>query len=335
MRKSPGRLAVVLVVLYALALAATGTVVATAGASVPTSPVVRVWTEPAAGYGFLYGAINGAKYDVDLSMYELSDPVVVRDLVARAKAGVDVSVLLNADYEGRSENASAFATLRAGGVHVRWAPSDQIFHAKYLVVDKATAYIGTGNLVPYDYASTRDFWVADVDPLDVAAIAATFTSDFDQQVLSGEGPDGLVWSPGSGPALLSVIKAARSTLLVENEEMDVSSIEHALVAAATRGVDVEVVMTRDAQWSSALRILASAGVHVRTLDSSQLYIHAKVICADCTSHGGMVFVGSENFSTSSLSYNRELGVVTGSPLATSAIASAVRSDFAIGSVVAP
>jgi len=313
----------------------TGPTATSVGASVPTSPVARVWTEPAAGYAFLYAAIVTAKYDLELSMYELSDPVVVRDLIARAKAGVDVRVLLNADYEGRSENASAFAALQSGGVHVAWAPSNQIFHAKYLVVDQRTAYIGTGNLVAYDYASTRDFWVADDDPVDVAAIATTFASDFHHQVLSGEGPGGLVWSPGSGPALANVIDSARSTLLVENEEMDNASIERALEAAAKRGVDVEVVMTKDSQWSPALRQLARAGVHARTLDSSQVYVHAKVICADCGPRGGTLFVGSENFSTSSLSYNRELGVVTRSPQTVAAVAHVVRSDFASGSVVAP
>ena len=314
---------------------ATTTWAGLAEASIPTSPVAQEWTEPSAGYGFLDSAINAAKYDLDVSIYELSDPIVERDLVARAKAGVNVRVLLNADYEGRRENASAYATLRAGGVHVEWAPSDQIFHAKYVVVDERSAYIGTGNLVPYDYASTRDFWVVDDDPIDVAAVAATFSSDFAHHVLAGEGPGGLVWSPGSAPALLGLINAARSTLLVENEEMDDRSVELALEAAAARVVDVELVMTQDSQWTAVLRTLARAGVHVRTLNSSQVYIHAKVLCADCTSRAGTVFVGSENFSTSSLSYNRELGVVSQSLVAVRAVANAVRADFASGSAVSP
>lgn len=316
-------------------VATISTLDAPAQAAIPASPVAQVWTEPSAGYGFLDAAISGAKYDIDVSMYELSDPVAERDLVARAKAGVDVRVLLNADYDGRSENASAYATLRAGGVHVEWAPSNQIFHAKYVVVDDRSAYIGTGNLVSYDYWSTRDFWVVDDNPVDVAAVAATFSSDFAHRVLEGEGPDGLVWSPGSTAALLSLINSAHSSLLVENEEMDVRSIELALEAAAARGVNVDVVMTQDSQWTPALRALASDRVHVRTLNSSEVYIHAKVICADCSARAGTVFVGSENFSISSLSYNRELGVVTHSLVAVTAVAQAVRSDFAVGTPVSP
>jgi hypothetical protein len=42
--------------------------------------------------------------------------------------------------------------------------------------------------------------------------------------------------------------------------------------------------------------------------ASALYIHAKAIDVD----GARSFVGSENFSTASLEYNRELGIITSS-----------------------
>ena len=93
--------------------------------------------------------------------------------------------------------------------------------------------------------------------------------------------------------------------------------------ARRRGVDVEVVMTEDPEWTAALERLASAGVHVHVLGESQIYIHSKVICADCTATSGTVFIGSENFSTSSLSYNRELGVITSTPAAVRAVRAAV------------
>ena len=92
------------------------------GASEATVPVVKVWTEPASGYGFLDAAIASARRSIDLSMYELSDPTIEHDLVARAATGVDVRVILDADYSGMSENASAYAELHASKVHVEWVP---------------------------------------------------------------------------------------------------------------------------------------------------------------------------------------------------------------------
>jgi phosphatidylserine/phosphatidylglycerophosphate/cardiolipin synthase-like enzyme len=301
-----------------------------ASSTAGSSKVAGVWTEPAAGYGFLLAGIDSARNSIDMSMYELDDEATERALVGRARAGVDVRVLLDTAYAGKSENSAAASVLAAGGVHVAWAPADQIFHAKYVVVDDRTAYVGTGNLVASDYPTTRDFWVADSTPRDVAAIVSTFGSDFDGHPGTGVSSGGLVWSPGSTTRLLALIATAKHSLLVENEEMDSATIEQALAAAAHRGVDVDVVLTEDPAWSDALLALARAGDHVRVLTSAQTYIHAKVICVDCSLQSGVAFIGSENFSTSSLSYNRELGVVTNSIAAIRAVRGAVASDFAVG-----
>jgi cardiolipin synthase A/B len=303
------------------------------GAAESTVPVVNAWTEPASGYGFLDTAILSARHSIDLSMYELSDPTIERDLVARANAGVDVRVLLDSDYDGTTENADAFAALHASKVHEEWAPSNQIFHAKYAVIDGRLAYVGTGNLQSYYYSSTRDFWVEVARAVDVNAIEHTFDADFDHSYTTSPAP-GLVWSPGSTSVLVGLIGTARRTLLVENEEMDSSSIESALASAAHRGVSVKVVMTDSSSSSAALDDLARDGVRVRVLSSSQVYIHAKVICVDCSGSVGTVFVGSENFSTSSLTYNRELGVVTTTPVAVREVVNAVDNDYAHATSVA-
>ena len=297
------------------------------------SPVVNVWTEPTSGYGFLDAAIDGAHHSIDMSMYELSDATIEHELIARANAGVDVRVLLNADYGGTTHNANSYALLHASRVHVEWAPSNQIFHAKYVVIDAHVAYIGTGNLETIDYSSTRDFWVEDARGADVAAVTDTFDSDF-AHVGTTFQSGGLIWSPGSTSSLVDLIASAKHSLLVENEEMDSTSIESALRSAASRGVSVKIVMTESSSWTAALDALAASGVHVRILSSSQVYIHAKAICVDCVGGSGTVFVGSENFSTSSMSYNRELGIVTTTPRAVLAVDTAVDRDYSVGETVA-
>jgi phosphatidylserine/phosphatidylglycerophosphate/cardiolipin synthase-like enzyme len=138
-----------------------------------------------------------------------------------------------------------------------------------------------------------------------------------------------VWSPGSEPALAALIESADRSVVVENEEMDSASIEAALESDARRGVDVTVVMTADSEWNTAFSQLESAGVHVVLYPdtSSALYIHAKVIDVD----DAKAFIGSENFSTASLDYNRELGLITSSADVLSSLNITLLSDVAGGS----
>jgi len=315
--------------LFAALLLSGGFVATPAGAAVPTSPIAAVWVEPAQGYGFLDAAVKGAAHSVDVSMYEINDPGIEGALASAAQRGVTVQVLIDSDYE-RSRNAPAVSYLLAHHVHVTWAPSGQIFHAKYVIIDNRRAYIGTGNFVAGDYSGTRDFWVEDTTSRDVAAMVSTFTGDVAGNGAGAVASGGLVWSPGSAPALEALFASAHHTLLIENEEMYSYGIEDALVAAAHRGVNVTVVMTSDSRYYSDLHSLTAAGVHVRLMNSGQTYIHAKVICADCVGTRGTAFVGSINYSTSSLNYNRELGVITTSPAVIAAVSTTVLADAAAG-----
>ncbi len=287
-------------------------------------------TEPADGIEPIYQLITEARSSVDLTMYELADPVAEADLAADAARGVDVRVLLDQHLE-KSANSAAYDYLAGHGVHVRWGPAGTTFHQKTLTVDDATSVIMTLNLVTDDYPDTRDFAVIDTSPADVAAIVATFNADFAGRPITP--PDGadLVWSPTNAQAsILSVINGATHTLAVEDEEMDDPAITAALAAAAQRGVEVTITMTADAEWDQAFGELARAGAHIRLYadDGDALYIHAKVIVADAGQPGQEVLVGSQNFSAASLAYNRELGILTSDRAVVGAISATLASDYA-------
>ncbi|MGH3397868.1 MAG: phospholipase D-like domain-containing protein, partial [Streptosporangiaceae bacterium] len=146
-------------------------------------------------------------------------------------------------------------------------------------------------------------------------------------------PDGadLVWSPTSAESsILSVIRGARHTLAIEDEEMNDPAVTSALAAAARRGVRVTITMTADSEWDGAFNELAGAGARIRLYpdDSSALYIHAKAIVADTGRSGQEVLVGSQNFSVASLGYNRELSIRTRYRPAVAAIGRTLARDFA-------
>jgi phosphatidylserine/phosphatidylglycerophosphate/cardiolipin synthase-like enzyme len=283
-------------------------------------------TEPAAGIAPVLRAIRRARRSIELVMYEDEDDQVDAALAAARARGVTVRVLLNRGYYGEAspDNKSAYTYLRAHRIGVRWTPSYfALTHQKSLVVDRR-AYVLTFNFTPQYYASSRDFGVIDTDAADVKAIEQTFAADYaGSKITTPRGRD-LVWSPGSEQAQISLIDSARRSLDIYNEEMDSTPIEHALEDAARRGVNVRVTMTYDSEWRSAFDALAAAGVHVRTYASdAPLYIHAKMILTP-----SRAFLGSENFSYTSLERNRELGLTFATPGVIRSLRTTFDRDFA-------
>jgi len=173
----------------------------------------------------------------------------------------------------------------------------------------------------------------DSNRTDVTAIERVFGHDLAHTAVTpGDGRD-LVWSPTDSEAkLLAIINGAHHSLRIYSEEMGDTTVEKALVAAAKRGVDVRVVgENQDGEYDSDFSLLAKAGVQIRYYSSSDgFYIHGKVVEADYGQRGAKVFVGSENFSNTSLNRNRELGLVISARAVMASIAATFATDFGKG-----
>jgi len=295
----------------------------TGGHGLPAGSLATL-VEPAAGYGFVVTQIDSARHLVEIEMYELSDPAVLGALERARHRGVVVEVLLDRAYHGKEVNAPAVAALRDSGVVVRWADPSVIDHEKAVCVDSVCDIL-TGNLTPTYYPSDRDFVVIDRQAADIQAIEATFAADWTGGP-ARQGPPGhdLLWSPGAAPALLGLIASAKHSLLVEAEEMADPEVTAALIGAVRRGVEVRVAMTESPSSTPAIARLRAAGVQVTLYPlTGPLFIHAKAIVVDDTT----AFVGSENFSSSSLDANRELGLLTRDPAVVGPVAAVMGRDM--------
>ena len=296
------------------------------GATTTEARRLALITEPRAGIAPVLSALRGARHQVEMVMYEDEDGQVNAALAADQRRGIKVRVLLNGGYygEGSAQNQAAYRYLRSRSVPVKWTPSYfALTHQKTLLVD-GRAYILTFNLTPQYYASSRDFGVIDTIAADDAAAEKTFDADWSGQRIAAPNGADLLWSPGSEQAQVSLIESAHGFLDIYNEEMDSIPIEQALEADAQRGVNVEVTMTYDSSWRAAFARLSAAGVHIRTYSASAaLYIHAKMILS-----ASRVFLGSQNFSYTSLERNRELGLITSNPTIRASLRRTFDSDYA-------
>jgi phosphatidylserine/phosphatidylglycerophosphate/cardiolipin synthase-like enzyme len=291
-----------------------------------------LYTEPDAGFTWLYDQINGATSSIDMTMYELSDTTAEDDLAAAEARGVDVRVILDAREE--STNEAAYDYLTEHGVGVAWSWDKYYYtHEKSIAIDNSTADVMTLNLTSEYYSTSRDFAVVDTDSDDVSAIVKVFNADYAHDSVTPGAGDDLAWSPTTSEAgLLDLIDNARYSLQIFSEEMGDSSVVDALCDAAEDGVNVQLAgENEDGEYDSEYNELADCGVQISYYSSlTGFYIHGKVILADYGQPSAEIFIGSQNFSNTSLTENRELGLIINDQSIESSVNSTFESDFAGG-----
>lgn len=280
---------------------------------------------PDDGSDGVLAALAGARRRAWVEMYLLTDGDAVDALVAAHRAGADVRVLLEPAPYGGGDNQSAYLALQQAGVDVRWfAVPGGLVHIKLLLIDEA-AWVLTPNLTSAGLTRNREYVAVDLDAGDVARAEAVFTADAAGRPLAEDPSSRIVVSPlDARPRLAAAIDAARTTLLLEIEEISDADLLARLGVAHGRGVAVSVLVPaadRSAATSAAVATLQADGIPVRALPSPTL--HAKAMVMDAT----MAYVGSVNFTRASLDDNRELGLLLDDRGDVSRVASTITGDW--------
>jgi phosphatidylserine/phosphatidylglycerophosphate/cardiolipin synthase-like enzyme len=296
-----------------------------AGVSTRAGGPVALVIEPDAGPDTIVALIAGARASVWMQMYLLTDARAISALADRARAGCDVRVILEAaPYMNEDGNAAAFAALAAAGADVRWSsPRFTFTHAKVLIVDHTRLAVMTLNLTGAGLGGNREYAAIDGDGPDVAAAEAVFTADQTGATVGAAGR--LVTSPDtSRAALTDLIERASASLAIETEELTDPEIVAALTAARARSVSVTLVWPGPPDGGAAFATLAAAGATVRAVATPA--IHAKVVVAD----GRALYLGSANFTPTSLDRNREVGLRLDDAALARRVAATVADDAARG-----
>jgi phosphatidylserine/phosphatidylglycerophosphate/cardiolipin synthase-like enzyme len=292
---------------------------------------VSIIVEPSDDASGLVAAINGAKTSVHMTMYLLTSSTVISALINRHKAGVEVKVILNQTFPtGTStDNSSVFSQLQTAGVSVVYAASTFTYtHEKCVIIDGKVAWIMTMNTTTSAPTNNREYLAVDTDPNDVAEADAIFTADYAHTAITPSGHL-LVAPVNARDRMVVMINGAHSTIDLEGEEFSDSTVASALATAAVRGARVRIVLsnaTPSANQTTAIATVKAKGATV--VVQSSPYIHAKAMVVDGTS----AYVGSANFSTGSLLYNRELGLIVTNPTELAKISSTIATDFSTGTV---
>ena len=298
---------------------------------------VSMYVEPDDGESVITSAIRSASKSVWLEIYILTDRNVIRALEEAANHGLDVKVMLEPHPVGGGSSVSrTLDELRAAGVNAQYtSPDFALTHEKGMIIDASVVYIMTSNfsrsaLGGSSSSSTknREYGIIDSNSQDVQAVSAVFNADWNHTPAQFNDANLVVSPVNSRSVFMSLIGSAQHTLLIEAEEMNDSGIEQALVSAANRGVQIEIILPAPSGSSSdsnsqGIAAIKQSNISVR--EDPQLYMHAKIIVAD----GAKAFVGSENISTQSLDQNRELGILVSDATVLGKLQSTFQVDWGV------
>lgn len=248
--------------------------------------VVEPFSAPETAAGRIARELSLASRTVNCSVYEISDPFIVDQLVRCVRRGVGVNVLIEGQPVGGLSNRSkdAAATLAAAGARVlelRSADSYKRYdylHSKYLVVDGRRVTVMSENWGSGLYCNRG--WGVTMDGRDLGAYYdKVFDRDFNgridvapprsggkiiQPADEADLPDEIVryrckvtpvLSPDHSMATLkSLIDSAVGTVLVEQLSIEPRWLSEpglltSLIDAAKRGAMVRVLL--DSSWGRA------------------------------------------------------------------------------------
>lgn len=258
----------------------------------------------------LAAIIDGAHTSLDIQMYLFTDGVLRDRVVAAQGRGVQIRVIL--DTANEPGDATARSAFQSAGIQVRSAATMYTFsHAKYLIVDHATAVIMSMNFNTDAMKTERNYGMIDTDIEDVADVQAIFETDW---ALAAGQPatqpnlacTRLVVSPTNAEQReLELIGRATTTLDVEAFYISDTTVRNSLAQAHNRGVTLRLILADPSDQpdnATTATFFANLGVEVKY--AKTFFLHAKLVVAD-----GVAFIGSQNFSSTSLTQNREVGAM--------------------------
>ena len=271
---------------------------------------MTIYTEPQAGAGPVIAFIQRARGPLNINAYLMTDRRIIRAITQDVRRGIRVRILIDRrPYGGRPRGE--IRRLRAIGAQVRFAPARftgryRFDHAKYMV-SGSSLELGTANLTWSAFHKNREYLDITRQPRVARALQAVFTADWHNRSAGNAPRQTLVLSPGATSALVAAIRQP-GAVCIESEEL--GKDRAILNALRAKGAQARVLLptTLNRYDRRIAGGLATSGVRVRYLAAP--YLHAKLIVGPTEA-----FLGSENFTWTSLNRNREVGILLGNPTA--------------------
>jgi phosphatidylserine/phosphatidylglycerophosphate/cardiolipin synthase-like enzyme len=258
---------------------------------------VDLIVQPADGLAPILKAIEGAKTSIDITIFRLDRPEMVKALAAAVARGVAVRALIaHTNSSGEKALRKLELKLLQGGVTVaRTADDLPRYHGKLMTVDRDSLYLLGFNYTRDDIAKSRSFGLVVEDDGVVREAIRLFEADLLKQDYTPRHPSLVVSPENARERLAAFVKGAKQQLLIYDGRLSDRAMQRLLLERVKAGVEVRVLGRCSKGMRDALRCakLPRYKLHIRAIvrDSEQ------------------AFVGSQSLRKAELDERREVGIL--------------------------
>jgi phosphatidylserine/phosphatidylglycerophosphate/cardiolipin synthase-like enzyme len=291
----------------------------------PRATPVVVSVLPDSGEAAYVDLLSTAQKSIRVFGYQMGYGAVLDTLTAKAKAGVDVRVILDGNTQ-RDVNDKYRVMLEGAGAKFEWSdPKFTYMHAKTLIVDEREVIVSTGNYGKTFMLKERNYVARITDPQDVGDLLALFEADWGHTAPDLSCTRLLVSPVNSEARLVDLVKSAKTSIVIESMQYDDRAFHDAVLERKAAGVEVRVLLAAPS-WiggnTSAGADLVKSGIPARWLASPNVHVKSMIV------DGARAYLGSENISYTSLTKNREIGVVVTDAPALASMSATFETDWA-------
>lgn len=245
---------------------------------------------------------------VYVEMYIFTEKRLRKALIDAYKNGVDVKVILEKNvYLAPSLNRDTINDLMNAWVDLVYSnPKNYALnHTKMMVIDDEVI-LSTGNYSYSTFKYNREFFLLIQNQALLSHFLQIFENDFWGKPQDLYDPN-IVLSPNmTRNKLESLLQSATDSIEMYVHNFSDERIEKILVEKKNAGVKVKIIfpdLKKVASNAEIIDRLQTYGIEVKVIDTPE--IHAKSILVDKK----YLYVGSINFSPSSIEKNREIGML--------------------------
>jgi cardiolipin synthase A/B len=257
---------------------------------------MKLIVQPDAGVTPIVSAIKQARKSIDVLIFRLDRPEVIRALEAAVTRGINVRALIAHTNRGGEKSLRKLELrLLASGLQVSRTADELVrYHGKMTIVDNRVLHVYGFNFTALDIDKSRSFGVATRNKRLVQEAMKLFEADCARQPYS-PGYDRFVVSPENAREQLSAfIKAARRQLLIYDPKVSDPAMLRLLVERQKAGVEIKIIGRLGGMKSE---LVAEKYPGKR--------LHIRAIIRD----GRRAFVGSQSLRKLELEKRREIGVI--------------------------